>query len=280
MTASKQLPIALTIAGSDSGGGAGIQADLKTFAALGVHGTSVITCLTAQNPRAVLGVEASTPKFISQQLEAVFTELPPAAIKTGMLYSTAIIETVATFIGSLKRKPPLIVDPVLVATSGAVLLAPTAIKVLARKLLPLAELITPNIPEAEALTGSVIREPEDLRSCARQLHRAFGCTVLLKGGHLTNSTEAIDIFYDGNSELMLSAPFLKGRKLHGTGCTYSAAITAYRARGYDLPGSIKRAKEFITTVIADSPRAGKHYVLSGGTMTRKAFGSTQQRAGK
>src|SRR5688572_30596055 len=157
MTKRPVLPIALTIAGSDSGGGAGIQADLKTFATLGVHGVSVITCLTAQNPKGVLGVQSTTPTMVRQQLEAVFAELPPVACKTGMLYSTEIIRVVVEFF-SVKNRTPLIVDPVMVATRGARLLKPSAIKAICDKLLPRAALVTPNLDEAELLLGMKIHE--------------------------------------------------------------------------------------------------------------------------
>ena len=258
----RSIPCALTVAGSDSGGGAGIQADLKTFAALGVHGTSVITCLTAQNPKQVLAVEPASARVIQAQLEALFAELPPGAIKTGMLFSAEIISTVAAFLARPDSRKPLIVDPVMVSTSGAALLQADAIEALRTKLLPLAELITPNVPEAEALTGDSIKEPEDLRRSARRLHKEFGCAVLLKGGHLAGVQEAIDIFYDGKEELLLSAPFVRGVSTHGTGCTYSAAITAHRARGKSLAQAVRLAKDYITRSISDSVRVGKHDVLN------------------
>jgi hydroxymethylpyrimidine/phosphomethylpyrimidine kinase len=261
VTKQRSFPIALTIAGSDSGGGAGIQADLKTFAALGVHGTSVITCVTAQNPAAVLGVQAASPTIVRQQLAAVFAELRPQAAKTGMLYSAALIREVAWFFGTMRNPPPLIVDPVMIATSGARLLKPNAIEALRNDLLPLADLITPNVPEAEALTGFPIREPEDLRTVARLLQRRYRCAVLLKGGHLADSRQAIDIYYDRKNELLLSAPFLGGVSTHGTGCTYSAATTAWCARGLPLPEAVQRAKEFITQAIARSRHIGAHWVL-------------------
>ena len=260
MTKRSSLPIALTIAGSDSGGGAGIQADLKTFAALGVHGTSALTCLTAQNPSGVTGVQAASAKMVRQQIEAVFVELPPAACKTGMLYSTEIIRVVAGFFGHGKR-PPLIVDPVMVATSGAALLKPSALRAVCDELLPLATLVTPNLDEAELLLGVKIRDEEALRSAAREIVRRFGCPALVKGGHLKGTREAVDIFYDGEIELLLSAPFVRGISTHGTGCTYSAAIAACLARGERLPAAVQHAKEFITQAIAGSQRIGRHFAL-------------------
>jgi len=254
-------PVALTIAGSDSGGGAGIQADLKTFAALGVHGASVVTCLTAQNPKRILGIQVCEPHFVRQQLSAVFEELPPKAIKTGMLYSAEIIREVAAFLSDCKKGPPLVVDPVSIATSGTRLLQPKAAEVLRHELLPLAALVTPNLPEAEALIGAAIREPEEMRRAARLIRDEFGCAVLVKGGHLKHTREAVDIFYDGKNELMLTAPFIQGLSLHGTGCTYSAAITGFLARGLELPEAVRLAKTYITQAIARSARVGKHSVL-------------------
>ena len=255
------LPIAMTIAGSDSGGGAGIQADLKTFAALGVHGTSVITCLTAQNPKAVLAVQAATPDIVRRQLEAVFAELRPQAVKTGMLFSVGIIREVARFFSTARSLPSLILDPVMIATSGARLLKPNAIEVMKNELLPLATLLTPNVPEAEALTGSRIREPEDLRAAARLLRQRYRCAVLLKGGHLADCQHAVDIFRDGQTELLLTAPFVKGVSTHGTGCTYSAAIASWCARGLPLAEAVERAKVFITQAIARSRSIGRHWTL-------------------
>ena len=255
------LPIALTIAGSDSGGGAGIQADLKTFASLGVHGTCAITCITAQNPEGVRGIQACRPEIVRQQMEAVFAELPPAAVKTGMLYSTEIIRAVAAFFKSGSR-PALVVDPVMVATSGARLLKPSAIDLLKRELLPLATLVTPNLDEAEILVGEKLRSVEDLRAAARVLHGRFGCAALVKGGHLRGLKEAVDIFYDGKEELLLSAPFVRGVSTHGTGCTYSAAVAGWLARGCSLTQAVEQAKEYITQAIAGSRVAAGHSVLN------------------
>jgi hydroxymethylpyrimidine/phosphomethylpyrimidine kinase len=261
MRKQRQLPVALTIAGSDSGGGAGIQADLKTFAALGVHGTSAITCVTAQNPKRVAGIQVCRPEMVRQQIESVFAELRPAAVKTGMLYSAEIIRVVARFLKNF-RDIPTVIDPVMVATSGARLLTASAIKTLRKELLPLASLVTPNLDEAAILVGRRLRSVEDMRSAARRIHGDFGCAVLVKGGHLRGMREAVDIFYDGRVELLLAAPFIKGPHCHGTGCTYSAAITAWLARGLDLPGAVTRAKEEITQAIARSRRVAGHWVLN------------------
>lgn len=260
MSVRSHRPVALTIAGSDSGGGAGIQADLKTFAALCVHGTSVITCVTAQNPREVRAVHPLPVSMVRAQLEAVCTELPPRAVKTGMLYSAALIREVARF--PLPHAPPLVVDPVMVATSGAQLLQPSAVRALAAELLPRATLITPNLPEAELLLGHRLHSIEDLREAARALHQRHGCAVLIKGGHLPGLRHAVDLLYDGRHEWLLQAPRIPNRHTHGTGCTYAAAITAYLARGYALTRAVALAKHFITRAIARSYRAAGHEVLS------------------
>jgi hydroxymethylpyrimidine/phosphomethylpyrimidine kinase len=259
-----QKKTALTIAGSDSGGGAGIQADLKTFAALGVHGASAIACLTAQNPRRVLAIEPCSPKMLRLQIEAVFEELKPAAVKTGMLFSKENVRVVADFFRNSKLKTKnlrLIVDPLMISTSGAPLLEPAAMKVLTQKLLPLAALVTPNLAEAEILAGQKISTVEAMRAAARTIHSRFGGAVLVKGGHLKNAREAADIFFDGKTELLLSASFVKGVRTHGTGCTYSAAICAALALGHDLPQAVVVGKNFITTAIANSYCIKNHFAL-------------------
>jgi len=257
----RQSSTVLTIAGSDSGGGAGIQADLKTFFALGVHGTSAITCLTAQNPKGVRSVEACSPKILRDQIEAVFGELKPAAVKTGMLFSAPLIRVVVeTF--SRRHAPPLVVDPVMIATSGARLLKPSAMAALQNELLPLAMLVTPNLDEAEVLVGRKLTSVEDMRSAAKEIHARFGCAALVKGGHLRGLAEAVDIFYDGKAELLLTAPFVRGVSTHGTGCTYSAAIAAGLARGLKLADAVELGKQFITNAIANSQQVGRHHVLN------------------
>jgi hydroxymethylpyrimidine kinase/phosphomethylpyrimidine kinase len=254
-------PVALTIAGSDSGGGAGVPADLKTFAAFGVHGACAVTCLTAQNPRRVLAVDSASPGMLRRQIEAVFEELRPAAVKTGMLFSARNVEILADFF-SKKYHLPLVVDPVMAATSGARLLERAAIKVLMKQLLPFATLTTPNLREAEILTGRKLASAEDLRGAAREIHGRFGCAALVKGGHLPGGREAVDLFFDGDTELLLSAPFIKNVRTHGTGCTYAAAITAALALGHDLPRAVEIAKNYITQAIARSYRIGRHSVLN------------------
>ena len=199
--------------------------------------------------------------MVRQQIEAVFAELPPKAVKTGMLFSAEIIREVASFFARGKR-PPLIVDPVMVATSGARLLKPAAVKALTDELLPLALLVTPNLDEAEILTGSKLRDVDALRAAAREIWLRYGCAALVKGGHLRGSHDAVDVFFDGENEFLLGAPFVKGVFTHGTGCTYSAAITGYLALGCELPYAVKLAKRFITLAIRQSVRAGKHTVLN------------------
>jgi hydroxymethylpyrimidine/phosphomethylpyrimidine kinase len=260
MSRRSRLPVALTVAGSDSGGGAGIQADLQTFAALGVHGACVVTCLTAQNPRAVLGVQPASRRMIALQLQAVFAELKPAAAKTGLLHSAEIIKAVAKRFRQ-ESGLALVVDPVMVATSGARLLEPAARRALCRELLPLAALVTPNVPEAEALLECRLGHEDDLRQAARELTHRFGCATLLKGGHLPGTPSAVDVFYDGRHELRLTAPRVRGVRTHGTGCTYAAAITAYLARGDSLAAAVTKAKAYITQAIRRSHRIGRHAVL-------------------
>lgn len=254
--------MALTIAGSDSGGGAGIQADLKTFAALGAHGTSAVTCITAQNPARVSAVEPCSPKIVRDQMEAVFTELHPAAVKTGMLYSNEIIRAVAQFLKRRRHRTPLVVDPVMISTSGKALLQTSAIKTLEKELLPLATLATPNLDETARLIGKSVRSVEEMREAARTIYDKFRCAALVKGGHFTGANEAVDIFYDGKTELLLSAPFVKGLRTHGTGCAYSAAIASYLALGLDLPGAVSKAKNYITQAIAQHQKIGRHAVLN------------------
>ena len=248
-------PVVLTVAGSDSGGGAGIQADLKVFAALGVHGTTAITCLTAQTPAGVTGVHAVPRAFMERQLETLMRELPPAAVKTGMLFNAGIIRAVAENFAR-HREVPLVVDPVMIATSGARLLRPDALRALQDRLLPLAALVTPNLDEAAALLGRPLRSVDDLRWAARGMHGRWGVPVLVKGGHLRDTPQATDIFWDGQEERVLRAPFVKGVSTHGTGCTYSAAIAAFLALGHPLPEAVEQAKRRITQAIRRSTRLG------------------------
>jgi hydroxymethylpyrimidine/phosphomethylpyrimidine kinase len=242
-------PTALSIAGSDSGGGAGIQADLRTFALLGLHGATAITCLTAQNRQSVARIEPASPAMLRAQLQSVFAETaPPRAAKTGMLYSAAIVDEVAQF---WKKHPrvPLVVDPVMIATSGRRLLQSDAVEVLRRELLPLAALVTPNRDEAEVLSGWPVRSPEQMREAARRIAGEYGCATLVKGGHVGSGGVSLDILFDKGGEWLLSAPRARGVRLHGTGCAYSAAIVAGLALGKPLLEAVEDAKQFITDSI-------------------------------
>jgi hydroxymethylpyrimidine/phosphomethylpyrimidine kinase len=256
----QKIPVALTIAGSDSGGGAGIQADLKTFAAIGVHGTSAIACVTAQNPKGVFGIQPVKAEMVTKQLEAIFAEFQPRAAKTGMLFSTEIIRAVAKFFRA-HRRVPLIVDPVMIATSSARLLKPSAVQAMEKELLPLALLVTPNLAEAGVLIGRKILTPKEMQSAAKEIFQRFGCAALVKGGHLRSGAQAIDIFYDGKTEIILRSGFISGISTHGTGCTFSAAIAARVAHGDDLRTAVRRAKKFITRAIRESIRVSSHNVL-------------------
>ncbi len=255
------IPVALTIAGSDSGAGAGLQADLKAFAAIGVHGATAVTCVTVQNPRQVFAIQPCRPEIVRGQIEAIFAEFPPKAVKTGMLFNTGTIGLVVDIFRRGKR-PPLVVDPVMVATSGARLLKPAAVRLYQHALLPLAALVTPNLDEAEILVGRKLKSIEDLRAAAKEIHSRYGCGALVKGGHLKSLPEAVDIFWDGREELLLSAPFVRGVSTHGTGCTYSAAIAAYLALGCTLRQGVQLAKEHVTQSIAQSVKVAGHAVLN------------------
>jgi len=244
----KPKPVALTIAGSDSSCGAGLQADLSTFATLDVHGVSVVTAITAQTPRKILGIEPVKSAVILKQLEAVFAYRKPLASKTGMLYNGRVIECVAKFFNE-KNRPPLIVDPVMVSTSGAELLRPEAIRVLKKRLLPLATAVTPNVPEAELLTGLSIRGPEDMRTAARALFEQSGCAAVVTGGHLSGR-EVIEVFYDGHEEFLLATPRVKDGPWPGTGCRFSAAIAAGLAKQQKMAKAVVKAKEFVANYLS------------------------------
>ncbi|MDO5091114.1 MAG: bifunctional hydroxymethylpyrimidine kinase/phosphomethylpyrimidine kinase [Cardiobacteriaceae bacterium] len=247
-------PIALTIAGSDSGGGAGIQADLKAFSALGVYGASVITAITAQNTREVTAVHMVPPEIIRAQLAAVFDDLPPQAVKIGMLGDVATIAAVAAFLEG-HAQTPIVLDPVMVAKSGDKLLQDEAIAALRERLLPLATLITPNLPEAEVLTGLTIRNRDDMPRAAEALLQGGVRAVLLKGGHLQDA-HSNDFLTDGHTTQWLPAPRHPSRNTHGTGCTLSSAIAAGIARGLALTDAVQEAKSYIGAAIAAADRLG------------------------
>jgi hydroxymethylpyrimidine/phosphomethylpyrimidine kinase len=246
---------ALTIAGSDSGGGAGIQADLKTFTVFGVFGMSAVTALTAQNTCGVTGIHAVPAAFVRAQIDAVVSDIGVDAVKTGMLVSADIIATVAQAVRD-HAIAPLVVDPVMVAQSGAALLEPAAHAALLADLLPLATLVTPNVPEAEALTGIVIRSVADMREAARLLIERGARACLVKGGHLSGD-DAVDVLDDGRNPQELRTVRVATRHTHGTGCQLSAAITALLARGVPLVDAVERAKRFITVAIRNGLAMGK-----------------------
>jgi hydroxymethylpyrimidine/phosphomethylpyrimidine kinase len=246
MKGKRRIPVALTIAGSDSGGGAGIQADLKTFAALGVYGTSALTAVTAQNTVEVTAIEELCPEMVAAQIEAVVTDIGVDAAKTGMLSSTDLIEVVAEEIRKHKLKK-LVVDPVMVSKSGAALLQEQAVAALMTKLLPRAMVVTPNWPEAEKLVGHRIETKEESEEACRKIAGMGPKVVVLKGGHRTG--KAVDIVFDGKKFIRLTAERLQTTSTHGTGCTFSAAIAAGLAKGLEPLAAIKAAKRYLTLAI-------------------------------
>jgi hydroxymethylpyrimidine/phosphomethylpyrimidine kinase len=249
------VPIALTIAGSDSSGGAGIQADIKTFAALGVYGASVITALTAQNTQGVSGIHPVPASFVTAQIDAVFADLDVGAVKIGMVAEASVIDAI---VGGLLRWSPahVVLDPVMVATSGDRLLAPDAVEALRRKLVPRAQLLTPNLPEAAALLDEPIAESESDIVGQGQRLLALGCaSVLIKGGH-GQGAESIDYLVTGDGVLTLAAPRIATKNTHGTGCSLSSAVAAGLAKGEDMETAVRGAKVYITAAIAAADRLG------------------------
>jgi hydroxymethylpyrimidine/phosphomethylpyrimidine kinase len=237
-----RIPRALTMGGSDSGAGAGIQADLKTFAALGVYGTSVVAALTAQNTREVTAVHEVPSRIVTAQIEAVVSDIGVDAAKTGMLASAALVEAVAQAVERLAI-PNLVVDPVMTAKSGAVLLEAGAVEVLRRRLLPLSRVATPNLPEAELLVGRKLGDSKALRKAAREIHAMGPRNVVIKGGHLEG--EPSDLLFDGESFTEFLGPRIKTQSDHGTGCTFSAAVTALLAIGKGVRQAVGEAKGFV-----------------------------------
>lgn len=249
------VPRALTIAGSDSGGGAGIQADLKTFTVLGVYGMSAITSITVQNTQGVYDVVDMPPHIVYEQIRVVVEDIGVDACKTGMLSNEEIILAVARAVRDLKIEK-LVVDPVMRAKSGDPLLKSSARQALIKELVPLATLITPNIPEAEELCGFEIKSLEDMERACKKIY-SYGCgAVVVKGGHMEKE-EAIDVFYDGSSFEYLRGRFIRTKNTHGTGCTFSSAITAYLAKGYELREALRKAKEYLQKAIEEALPLGK-----------------------
>ncbi len=241
-----KVPVAMTIAGSDSGGGAGIEADLKTFAALGVHGTVVLTSITAQNTRKVTAVQDVSVDVIRAQIDAVMEDIGVDAAKTGMLHTSEIIEAVAERVRNYNI--PLVVDPVMIAKSGAPLLRPEAKETLIRVLLPLAKVVTPNAREAEAIAGMTIETVDDAKAAARVIADMGPEFVIVKGGHL-GGNESIDVLYHDGRFLELGAPRIENKNTHGTGCSFSAAIAAELAKGYPVEEAFRVAKDLVTNAI-------------------------------
>ena len=241
------MKTALTIAGSDSSGGAGIQADIKTMTANGVFATCAVTALTAQNTTGVTDILESTPHFLAEQLDAVFTDIVPDAVKIGMVSSAALIAVIAEKLRQYGAER-VVVDPVMVATSGAKLLRDDAIQALTSQLLPLATVLTPNIPEAEILSGLPITDAAGMEAAARTISQRYGCAVLCKGGHQIN--DADDLLWRSGCGKWFRGKRIANPNTHGTGCTLSSAIAANLAKGYDLDQSVERAKAYISGALA------------------------------
>lgn len=253
----------LSIAGSDNSGGAGIQADLKTLTTLGCYGTTAVTCVVAEHPGKVSRIEPMPETMVAQQVRLVFEAFPVAGAKTGMLFSEAIMEAVEGEWKRLprRRRPPLVVDPVMVATSGALLFCPEAVQALQERILPLAAVVTPNLDEAQVLMGRKLLDLEDVVRAAEVLARRFGVPFLVKGGHL-RTRDSVDVLHDGKTGRLFGTPTIRGVKTHGTGCTYSAAIAAGLAAGLPLERAVGRAKEFITEAISSSLKLGNFDCLN------------------
>ena len=245
---------ALTIAGSDSSGGAGIQADLKTMTANGVYGMSAITALTAQNTTGVTGIMEVTPEFLGEQLDAIFSDIFPDAVKTGMVSSIELIRVIADRLTKYNARN-IVVDPVMVATSGAKLISDDAIESLKEYLLPLATVITPNIPEAEVLSGKTITSEDDMVEAAKSIYESLGCAVLCKGGHQVN--DANDLLYSADGPVWFKGKRIDNPNTHGTGCTLSSAIASNLAKGKTLEESVKAAKDYISGALAAMLDLGK-----------------------
>jgi hydroxymethylpyrimidine/phosphomethylpyrimidine kinase len=245
---SARIPVALTIAGSDSSAGAGVQADLKTFGAFGVYGVTAVTCVVAETPGRVSRIEAVDAEMVREQIEVLFRGFPITAMKTGLLFSREIIAAVASVLRKRDRVP-LVIDPVMVATSGDPLLRADAIETYERDLFPLAALLTPNLGEASRLLGEPIVDLPGMRAAGERLRKKYGVPVLLKGGHLAGN-DAIDLLFAAGKVTQFSAPFSRGIATHGTGCTYSAAIAAGLAQQLPLEEAVGRAKKFVTAAIA------------------------------
>lgn len=247
---------ALTIAGSDSSGGAGIQADLKTFQALGVFGMSAVTAVTVQNTQKVYDIQEMRPQIVHDQITCLFDDITVHAVKIGMVASIPLIEAIARALNSIAALPPVILDPVMISKSGYALLKPNAQAALVRHLFPLARVVTPNLPEAEALLGRTISDIEGMKRAAREIAGLGARMVVLKGGHLGKGN-ATDVLFDGQAFRLLESPRIDTVNTHGTGCTFSSAIAACMARGETFFDAVAKAKTFITGAIANAFAVGK-----------------------
>ena len=249
-----KLKTALTIAGSDCSGGAGIQADLKTMTMNGVYAMSAITALTAQNTTGVRAIQESTPDFLKQQIDAVFEDIYPDAVKLGMVSSGGLIRVIADRLRTYGARN-IVVDPVMVATAGSTLLKTDAVELLLREIFPLADLVTPNIPEAQVISGLAIKSREDMVTAAKRIGDAHQCAVLLKGGHCVN--DANDLLYANGELTWFEGKRIDNPNTHGTGCTLSSAIAANLAKGFSLAESVRRAKDYISGALADMLDLGR-----------------------
>ncbi len=257
MTTNKKLPVALTIAGSDSGGGAGIQADLRTFAFHCVHGTSAVTCITAQNTLGVNRVDAMTPEAVVAQIQAVYEDIRVQGAKTGMLLNQEIIAAVSQQVET-RKITNLVVDPVMVSRAGVQLISDAAIKTLGDSLIPQAAIVTPNRYEAEILSGIKIHSLEDMTKAARIIHHNLGAkTVLVKGGGMEGDLRGVDIWFDGQQLETMQTKQIDTKNTHGTGCTLSAAIAANLAQGKDMLTAVLQAKQYVTTALNYSLNIGQ-----------------------
>lgn len=241
------MKTALTIAGSDCSGGAGIQADIKAMTMNGVYAMSAITALTAQNTTGVRSIQEATPAFLREQLDAIFEDIFPDAVKIGMVSSTELIHIIAERLRHYRARS-IVVDPVMVATAGSALIKTDAIQTMTQELLPLATVVTPNIPEAEVLSGMAIHSPEDMQRAAQHIGGTYGCAVLLKGGHSVN--DANDLLYADGNMCWFEGTRIDNPNTHGTGCTLSSAIASNLAKGYSLEVSVQRAKDYISGALA------------------------------
>ena len=268
---------ALTIAGSDSSGGAGIQADIKTMICNGVYAMSAITALTAQNTTGVTGIMEASPEFLGEQMDNIFTDIRPDAVKIGMVSSAALIEMIAAKLREYEAEN-IVVDPVMVATSGAKLIADDAVAALKKELLPMAAILTPNIPEAEVLSGMEIQTEDDMIKAAKTISETYGCAVLCKGGHQLN--DANDLLYRDGSYQWFYGKRIDNPNTHGTGCTLSSAIAANLAKGFTLDEAVERAKRYISGALAAMLDLGKGSgPMNHGFDIRSTFTEMAERGG-